>query len=121
MRAAWVIGSGGMVGRALTAALAADPRATLFHRSFDWTRPDLLRHQFTDAVSAFAGMAAGFPQWEIFWTAGTGTFASSAEAMAQETDCLRMLLSALQDHPALRDAPGCLALASSAGAIYAGS
>jgi UDP-glucose 4-epimerase len=121
MRAAWVIGSGGMLGKALAFALETDALTTLFTRPFDWASPAMLRAQFASAVESFAEAASQASAWEIYWTAGTGTFASSQEAMAQETESLRLLLGALQAHPHLCHAPGCLTLASSAGAIYAGS
>lgn len=121
MKLAWVIGSGGLVGRALCRSLDED--TVRFHPDspFRWNDEVALQSQFREAVQDFANSAPAFSQWQIYWTAGIGTFASKAESMAQETRTLGLLAAALRENTTLRALPGCIALASSAGAIYAGS
>jgi len=73
------------------------------------------------AVNDFAEQAAQADRWEIYWSAGIGTMQSPAEALLTETAALAHLLQEVSASAALMSRPGSIALASSAGAIYAGS
>ncbi|MDB5850268.1 MAG: fcf1 [Rhodoferax sp.] len=121
MIVAWVIGSGGLLGKALGRALGEYTQPFSPAERFHWNTEATLKQQLLQAVRAFAEQASAAAQWHIFWTAGVGTFASSAETMAQETKTLALLLDAIRNSPVLCARPGCITLASSAGAIYAGS
>lgn len=121
MIVSWVIGSGGLLGRALTHLLTTQNAIFIPETRFDWSDEVALTQQIGQAVAAFAQAAAGVSRWEIFWAAGIVTFASSPEIMAQETRTLGLLLTAIRNRPSLHTTPGCITLASSAGAIYAGS
>lgn len=118
----WVIGSGGLLGSALCRAVDADssPRFDPAGR-FSWTAPSQLPAQMVEAVARFADQAAQADRWEIYWAAGVGTMRSPGDVMQTETSALAGLLRQLSAQPALLARPGRIALASSAGAIYAGS
>jgi UDP-glucose 4-epimerase len=121
MKLAWVVGAGGLLGAALCQALARDG-ARLFKPAlpFCWHDQEALAGQLQAAAQQFAARLDGAPCWEIYWAAGVGGMGSSAQAVAPETAAFAALLDALAANPALMAAPGALALASSAGAIYAG-
>ncbi len=123
---AWVVGSGGLLGSALLRALA--DRGTEHFRPpepFVWENAGRLDAQLEAAVRAFASAlasrASSGARWELYWAAGIATMGSSEEGLAPETRALTHLLRLLAGERSSRDAPGAVALASSAGAIYAGS
>jgi UDP-glucose 4-epimerase len=122
MSIAWVIGAGGVLGSALCRALQRDERG-LFQpqERFSWSDPALLGEQLALAVREFSRLAARTGRWEIYWAAGIGTMGSLPGKLDTETRALRELLQFIAREPALTAAPGALAYASSAGAIYAGS
>lgn len=122
MRHLWVIGSGGLLGSAVSHALAAGgdqvfaPRAPLA-----WGDEQHLLAQFSQAVQDFACNVKPGDTWEIYWAAGIGTFASQSGELVRETAALRHFLRALEQHATLCNTVGAIGFASSAGAIYAGS
>jgi UDP-glucose 4-epimerase len=119
---AWVVGSAGLLGAALTRTLR-DAGTELFTpaQRFAWHDESELAGQITAAVQAFALRAATADHWEIHWAAGVGTMSSAAAALAPETRALAWLLERLQAETSLMARPGSLSFASSAGAIYAGA
>jgi UDP-glucose 4-epimerase len=119
---AWVLGRAGLLGAALCRALRADG-TELFcpAQRFAWDRPLELSEQISAATRAFALHAQMADRWEIHWAAGVGTMSSTADVLAPETRALTLLLELLPREPRLMAIPGALSLASSAGAIYAGS
>lgn len=122
MSVAWVVGAGGLLGSALCRALQRQGMP-LFTPAQPWAWQDAsaLHSQLQEAVRQFSASVGGAPGWAIYWAAGVGSMGSSAEALAPETAALAALLDALGADATLMQAPGTLALASSAGAIYAGS
>jgi len=122
MTTAWVLGSSGLLGTALFAALKQDgtPLFTVRER-LAWTDAQRLRQQLVQAVTEFAAFVPSNGEWHIYWAAGVGTFLSTAEQMKPETDALAALLQAISEEPALRKKAGSIVLSSSAGAIYAGA
>lgn len=118
---AWVLGSTGLLGSALSRALRADGTA-LFSppERLTWQQPQALTAQIGAAVTEFTARVEHAERWEIHWAAGVGTMGSTAETLAPETRALALLLQCLALQPALLARPGSLSLASSAGAIYAG-
>lgn len=123
MRVAWVLGSGGLLGSALTRVLR-DPDTVLFQPAghFSWRDAPALDQQLSAAVQAFTELVGGKDLcWEIYWAAGVGTMGSADSELAPETRAVSHFLRALESEPSLMDRKGALALASSAGAIYAGS
>ncbi len=122
MTLAWIVGRGGMLGAALWRRLIHEGTQVFVPQErFDWCDEERLRRQLESATRAFAAVLAPGQCWEIYWAAGLGTMASSADSMAAETRLLQALLAAASEQPGLLQSPGTLALASSAGAIYAGS
>jgi len=121
MRLTWVVGGHGLLGTALIGAMP--PTAALYQVPFRfrWADPTLLHEQLKRAAEGFALAAQGADEWSLYWAAGVGTMQSDAGAMAAETAALQVLLSQLDSHAVLRHRPGRFMLASSAGAIYAGS
>lgn len=122
MNAAWVLGSGGLLGAALCRALqgVGTPVFAPAQR-FSWHDSAALGRQLEAAVAAFSARAQGAERWEIYWAAGVGTMSSPAESLAAETAALAALLRWLEADPVLMARNGTVSLASSAGAIYAGS
>lgn len=122
MRQTWIIGAGGLLGSALRSALhAAGDQIFVPARPLPWSNEQDLLVQLEAAVLAFAGTVGPGDTWELYWSAGIGTFASTAEDMQRETVALGAFLRMLEAQPALRSAPGAIGFASSAGAIYAGA
>ncbi len=122
MTLAWVLGGTGLLGTALCRVLRG--RGTdLFvpEQRFAWADRSRLLAQLADAVQDFALRSAGVARWEIYWAAGTGTMGSSADAMTRETEALAWLLQQLAVSAPRMPSFGAFALASSAGAIYAGA
>ena len=122
MTLAWVVGSRGLLGTALCSALAR-AGTTLFAptQRLAWTDRSELAAQIAAGVRAFAAQAASSDRWEIYWAAGIGTMSTSEADLIPETAALALLLGLAADEPALMAVAGGVALASSAGAIYAGS
>lgn len=111
---AWVIGAGGLVGGAVSAALD-DPFTS---PGLPWDDPALLTSAFRDQVREFSSLASAAGGWVVHWAAGAGVVASGGAVLDREAVSLEIFLGALeQTRP---PGPGCIVLASSAGAVYAG-
>ena len=122
MTTAWVLGSGGLLGGALCRALRRDGiELFLPAERFSWVDGHALDGQIAIAVQAFAARLNANESWQIYWAAGVGSMASAQDALAAETHALKQLLQRLEAQPRLMSAPGAIAFASSAGAIYAGA
>lgn len=122
MRHVWVIGAGGLLGRALLhqAAIGGDMVFTP-QQKFLWSDRMRLLEQLAGAVTQFGNSIGPDDVWEIYWSAGIGTLASGADDLLREAEALAGFLSFLERHPVLRAVPGAFGFASSAGAIYAGA
>jgi len=122
MTIAWVLGSGGLLGTAMCRVLRREGTERFFpDERFSWVDGLGLDNQIAAAVKAFASRVEPPGPWQIYWAAGVGTMGSAREAMASETRALTQLLRLLESEPRLMSAPGAIAFASSAGAIYAGT
>ena len=121
----WIIGRGGLLGGAVSQALAEHPGTEWApdgavpwsdERMATRTLSEMLR-RFSDAVR----MADA--SWQILWCAGAGVVATAPDALVQETRVLATFLEQLQAAMASGrlDTRGALFLASSAGGVYAGS
>ena len=121
MTLTWVVGDHGLLGHALVGAM---PFGTVMYEApirFRWADAAVLHDQLERAVAGFATAARAAGEWAIYWAAGVGTMQSDAASLAPETAALQILLAQLEAHPGLQRSPGRFMLASSAGAIYAGS
>jgi UDP-glucose 4-epimerase len=122
VKVAWVLGGNGLLGTALGRVLRSQGTAIFCpSERFSWSDRHRLSVQMASAVQAFALRSAAAAQWEIYWAAGTGTMGSAADSLTNETLALRWLLQGLEDSAHRMPAPGAVAFASSAGAIYAGA
>lgn len=125
MTTAWVVGRGGLLGRAFEQALRTD--GTTIHvpsRRFRWDDAVAVAADLRDAAAGFAAAVEPGERWEIYWAAGVGTMGSVAATLVAESTALAALVDALQDLVAsssLSPSAGRVAYASSAGAIYAGA
>jgi UDP-glucose 4-epimerase len=119
-RAAWVIGAGGLLGGAVVRAIQRRGDVVLHVVDDDlaWGRNELLAIQWDREVAAFASAVRQAGRWLLVWAAGVSSMSSDADSLELESRALDLLLERLIAEPALRAAPGCLVLASSAGAIY---
>ncbi len=122
MSIAWVIGSGGLLGTALCRALRDDGTALFTPRSrFQWHDPVALEASMKAAIDAFESQVGDAGRWELYWAAGVGTMSGNEADIQPETRALTRMLQLLGANTRLMALPGAISLASSAGAIYAGS
>ncbi len=122
MSLAWVVGAGGLLGSALCRALQRQGTVLFMPaQPLAWQDAATLHAQLRDCARQFGASAQGQADWQVHWAAGIGSMGASAEALAPETAALAVLLDALGSDNVLMATPGALALASSAGAIYAAS
>jgi UDP-glucose 4-epimerase len=118
---AWVIGAGGMLGTALRRALAArDASVFMLPAPLPWSDPIALVQQLDVALRQFAVHAARAQRWQVYWAAGVGSMGSAAAELTAETHALACLLDGLRGSMALRQTPGALVFAGSAGGVYGG-
>ncbi len=120
MALVWVIGSGGMLGKALINELN-QTQDTLLNPAtkFNWADPSEACRQIKQVANQFS-KEVGQDTWVIYWAAGTGTMHSNEEELQTETNLLDTLIKCLLDDENLNLHIGKFIFASSAGAIYAG-
>lgn len=114
----WIIGRGGLLGRALA-------RRFPHH----WSAPTVPWSDPPAAVAALRAQAeefhewAGTRPWAVLWAAGAGVVSSDAPALQAERANLLAVLEAVATWPIAseRGGGGVFFLASSAGGVYAGS
>lgn len=116
---AWVLGSGGMLGAAITRELGQQGIDVYrYPESFDWRNTDRIRAQFRLALAEFLDGLSSGDRWEIYWAAGVGAMGSSKADLDGETAALDALLFLLGERLRVNKAPGSIGFASSAGALY---
>jgi UDP-glucose 4-epimerase len=115
----WVVGAGGLLGRAVTAEAAQIPGRTVRTVSVPW-------HDRDAAATALAAAAKDVGRdghdWRVLWCAGAAVTGTAPSAIDDELRALGTFL----DHLPVRGEQtppthGALLLASSAGGTYAGS
>lgn len=124
MRTVWVVGAGGLLGSALCRRCLGQGDALFMPpERLSWSDRTRLLAQIATNVTAFGERVAQTSdiEWEVYWAAGVGTMASTAEDLLLETEALKVFLDALAANPLLAETPGAIGFASSAGAIYAGA
>ncbi|MDQ6934531.1 MAG: NAD-dependent epimerase/dehydratase family protein [Actinomycetota bacterium] len=109
--AAWVVGSGGLLGGAVCRYLRARGHVVLTS-SIPWQDP-------AAAVAELLHEAARLPSspWEVYWCAGSGVVGSGPKQLDQEVEVLQSFLQQWRPVPGANG----FFLASSAGGVYAGS
>ncbi len=117
MSPTWVVGAGGLLGKALVRTLTAR-RVPVITRTVPWSDATATRNAL---IEGFARLreAAGDGPWRIAWCSGAGVTGTPAAVLDQEVEILGDLL----DHVARGPVPSGsgLFLASSAGGVYAGA
>jgi len=110
----WVIGSGGLLGSAVTRTLPDSFDAKLIR----WSEQERSHADLNTNLEAFASQLDPNQPWRIIWAAGHATVSSSESECHNEFTTFHEF--ARQAHQRL-STPGRFFLASSAGGIYAGS
>lgn len=113
-----VVGGGGLLGSAVRRRAALDGFIPT-QVSVPWSSP-------ADAVAALVAatetlLTPTSGDWAVAWCAGVGTVGASPEALATEQTVLRTYLARLHDLAERSAGRGAIFVASSAGALYAGS
>ena len=118
----WVVGAGGLLGSNVVRALEREGPVWAPAHRITWADPTMAVQQIRRAVSDFLGAAGGSP-WQIAWCAGAGVTATRLEDLELELQFFDTLLEELRAVASERPgtAAGAIFLASSAGAVYAGS
>lgn len=115
----WVVGARGLLGSAVTRQILERGGHLFSGPTVRWASSDAER-DLVDGITRLVD-DAGESDWRIFWCAGVGVTGSSAESLATEVARFEALLDAIAMLPASVRSRGLLFVASSAGALYAGS
>jgi len=111
----WIIGSGGLLGSALTRQAGDE----IYHPGpIPWQDPEQATITLHQQARDFE-RHAGHQSWRVIWAAGAATTSTRQDQARQELKPLEGLLTGLRS--ALPTGPGTFVLASSAGGVYAGS
>lgn len=115
---AWVVGSGGLLGRALSRRARRIGIDVFDASAVTWADPGLRARQLRANAERFSTLAAGRTAF-VLWAAGNTSVASTTAETQSENGVLRDLISSVREITG----PSSLAffLASSAGGVYAGS
>ena len=114
---AWIIGRGGLLGRALARRFPQHWSAP----AVPWSDPAAATVALREQAGQFRRWVGDDP-WSVLWAAGAGVVNSDASALSSERASLLAVVESLADWPqATNDAAGVFFLASSAGGLYAGS
>ena len=123
----WVVGAGGLLGRAVVTTYATSGTALIWSLSepIAWDDGERAEGQLRESASRFIDDAVtqGLP-WRVLWCAGAGVVATDPERLEQETRLFRSFSEGLRravEQSAPHEAGGTIFLASSAGAVYGGS
>lgn len=123
MTTAWVIGSGGLIGRSLVREL--DSRGIAVYRPpvarWAWDQEGTFRLQVATAVDGFVDWARRHGSWSIYWAAGTSSMSSSEAFLSMESRLVGTLVNAVASNAPLMATRGAFALVSSAGGVYSGA
>jgi UDP-glucose 4-epimerase len=122
----WVIGSGGLLGSNVRAALLTRPQPVACYDvgvRIPWEDAAALDSTFRAQVPRFIAEAGAHDAWALLWCGGAAVVASGPSEVAADRSAWESLLSALEDAleanpPAAR--AGHVVLASSAGGVWAG-
>ena len=111
----WVVGAGGLLGSCVVRALETDGPLWSPAAPVTWSDPQAATRELRSGAAEFLA-AAGDRPWQVAWCAGAGVTATGLAHLERELEYLDALLGGLR-----AGSPGTFFLASSAGALYAGS
>lgn len=115
----WVIGSGGLLGGALSRELRR--RGADLHTSIvPWADPNGARDVLLADAQRLIGLAGSGP-WQVAWCAGAGVNGTSEDEFSGENALLRSVLDELSSAAGDHTPNGTVFHASSAGGVYAGA
>ena len=116
----WVVGSGGLLGQAVTSRLRRDDNGPVLTSRIPWADVSGSRSALQGALVAFLDRAnSTATSWRIAWCAGAGVTGTSAQTLRDEVTTFHGFLDVLTTHAG--PATGTFFLASSAGGVYAGA
>ena len=116
----WVIGSGGLLGQALTANLRGRTPGGVVTSRIPWSDVNGSRTTLRTSLAAFLDRAASVElPWRIAWCAGAGVTGTSAQVLRDELETFCGFIDQLSLLAPPRS--GKLFFASSAGGVYAGA
>jgi len=121
----WVVGSGGLLGGAVSRASAARIGDPLRTPRIHWSDPSMaLAELRRSAVALLDGAERDGRPWQLAWCAGAGVTGSSRDDLAAEVGAMRVLLGAVAERlgrsPGLAE-HGAVFVASSVGGVYGGT
>jgi UDP-glucose 4-epimerase len=112
----WVVGSGGLLGSAVTRALQRSDHEVFDSGPIRWAGTTAQ----ADLNSGLARLVSAGAPWVVYWCAGAATTAADAAAFARENDVFAGFVDGLAALPAEARARGVVFFASSAGGVYGG-
>lgn len=119
-RPTWVIGAGGLLGRAVVRELESRGTPVLTSRIL-WSDPEAALRELRNGADRLRHAAASGP-WTIAWCAGAGVTGTSQVALEAELSLFSEALLAFGEILCTDGGEmGAMFLASSAGGVYAGS
>lgn len=119
-RPTWVIGAGGLLGKAVVRELQSRGVAVLTS-TIPWSDPESAVKVFREGARRLREAADSGP-WTIAWCAGAGVTGTSPGALESELSVLAQALEVFEETLcAAGGHKGAMFLASSAGGVYAGS
>ena len=119
-RPTWVIGAGGLLGKAVVRELQSRGVAVLTS-TIPWSDQESALQAFRKGAESLREAAAGGP-WTIAWCAGAGVTGTSPEALEAELSLFARALDVFAEILCVTGGQnGAMFLASSAGGVYAGS
>lgn len=119
-RPVWVIGAGGLLGRAVVRELESRGTPVLTSKIL-WSDPEAALRELRNGADLLR-LAAGPGPWTIAWCAGAGVTGTSQATLEAELSLFTEALLAFREILCTEDGTkGSMFLASSAGGVYAGA
>lgn len=115
----WVVGSGGLLGAAVTRE-AERRRHRVYTSTIPWADRLSAQYALQQRCAAFFDSFDG-GHWNVVWAAGAGVNGTSAAQFEQENDLIAAVLDHIEALAGQRACAGTVFLASSAGGVYAGA
>lgn len=120
VRPTWVIGAGGLLGKAVVRELQTR-NVEVLTSTIPWSDPESALKAFRDGAEVLRKAAAS-GAWTIAWCAGAGVTGTSPEALEAELWLFAQALKVFEEVLCAGGGQnGAMFLASSAGGVYAGS